>query len=86
MKGFRLWIFFSWAAALAVAGNLFLNGGLSLADINYDHFEELRLIALLFVMHAASLTLVFSVLKRLVKEPPLSPQPHTPDDWDGPEI
>ena len=86
MKGFRLWILFSWAAALAVVGDLFFNGGLSPADINYDHFGELRLIAWLFVMHAASLTLVFNVLKRLVKEPPLPPLPHTPDDWDGPEI
>ena len=86
MKGFRLWILFSWAAALAVAGDLFLIGGLSPADLNYDHFGELRLTALLFVMHAVSLTLVFHVLKPLVKEPPLPPLPHTPDSWDGPEI
>lgn len=87
MKGFRLWILFSWAAALAVVGDLFLSGGLSPADLNYDHYWDLRLIALLFVMHAASLTLVFNVLRRLVKEPPpLPPLPHTPDGWDGPEI
>ena len=75
MKGFRLWILFSWAAALFVAGNLFFHGGLFPASLNYDHFEELRLIALLFAMHAVSLTLVFSVLKRLVKEPPTPPPP-----------
>ena len=80
MKGFRLWILFSWAAALFVVGNLFLYGGLSPSSLNYDHFEELRLIALLFAMHAVSLTLVFSVLKRLVKEPPSPPAPKAEDD------
>jgi len=80
MKGFRLWILFSWAAALFVAGNLFFHGGLFPASLNYDHFEELRLIALLFAMHAVSLTLVFSVLKRLVKEPPAPPAFKAEDD------
>ena len=80
MKGFRLWILFSWAAALFAAGKLFLYGGLSPSSLNYDHFEELRLIALLFAMHAVSLTLVFSVLKRLVKEPPSPPAPTAEDD------
>ena len=82
MKGFRLWILFSWAAALFAAGNLLLLGGLSPANPNYDHFGELRLIALLFVMHAVSLILVFSVLNCLVKEPP-SPPPASKAE-DGP--
>ena len=80
MKGFRLWILFCWAAALFAAGKLFLYGGLSPSSLNYDHFEELRLIALLFAMHAVSLTLVFSVLKGLVKEPPSPPAPKAEDD------
>ncbi len=80
MKGFRLWILFSWAAALFVAGGLFLRGGLSPASLNYDHYGELRLIALLFLLHAVSLTLVFSVLKQLVNEPPLPPSPKAEDD------
>ena len=87
MKGFRLWILFSWAAALFAAGNLLLYGGLSPSSLNYDHFEELRLIALLFAMHAVSLTLVFSVLKRLVKEPPSPPAPKTESDpYDDPRV
>ena len=87
MKGFRLWILFSWAAALFAAGNLLLLGGLSPANPNYDHFGELRLIALLFVMHAVSLTLVFSVLKRLVKEQPSPPAPKTESDpYDDPRV
>ena len=80
MKGFRLWILFSWGAALFVTGDLLLLGGLSPSSLNYDHYGELRLIALLFVMHAVSLTLVFSVLKRLVKEPPSPPVPKAEND------
>ena len=56
MKGMRLWLLFSWAAALYVGVMLFLSGGLSPADLNYDHFFVERQIALLFVMHAISLT------------------------------
>ena len=86
MKGMRLWLLFSWAAALYVGVMLSLSGGLSPADLNYDHFFVERQIALLFVMHAISLTVVFSILKKLVKDPPLPPLPPPPGEWYGPEI
>ena len=77
MKGLRFWNLICWVAALLVVVPLTLKGAFTPSSLNYGHYEELRLIALLFLLHAASFTLILEVLKKVVKEPPLPPPPES---------
>lgn len=87
MKGMRLWNLVCWAAVLLLVVPPALNGAFSPSSINYGHYEVQRLIALRFLMHAISFTLILGVLKGLMKEPPLPPPAPKaePGPYHGPE-
>jgi len=75
MQLLKIWNTISWCITIGLELFFVWSGVFSFWDINYDHYFEWRLLALLFLLHAVSLSLVCRVLKTVVPEPPCLKKP-----------